>query len=69
MVAKDSNSIRSLDLYSLETKMPPDEIATSFMTGLSAFLTSVMAFGTMNSIPISALQEKMGDFELQCVLY
>lgn len=48
--------------------MPPDEIATSFRPGLRTFLTSVMAFGTMNIITVSAWQEQMGDFELQCAL-
>lgn len=49
--------------------MSPDEIATSFSPGLSTFLTSVMAFGTMSIITISVLQEQMGDSELQCVFY
>lgn len=52
--------------------MPPDEIGASRRPGLSAFLTSVMTFGTKggtNSITIPALQERMRDFEVQCVLY
>lgn len=52
--------------------MPPDEIGASRRPGLSAFLASVMTFGTKggtNSITIPALQERMRDFEVQCVLY
>lgn len=52
--------------------MPPEEIAASHRPELSIFLTSVMTFrteGVKYNITTLALQERMRDFGVQCLLY